>query len=30
MVDAVDSLEVPDLCCSCRERTVYKPKRAVE
>jgi hypothetical protein len=30
MVDPVDSLGVPDHCCSCRDRMVYKPKRAVE
>lgn len=30
MVDVVESLVVPVLCCSCRERMAYRPKRAVE
>jgi len=30
MVDAVESFEDPDLCCRCRERMLYSPKRAVE
>jgi hypothetical protein len=29
-VDAAESLEVPDLCCSCCDKTLYRPKRAVE
>jgi hypothetical protein len=30
IVAVVESLVVPECCCICRDRMVYRPKRAVE